>query len=92
VDMVQWGPADYSLSVGNPALQRSKDILPIESKVITESLAAGLHPRIEIGGPDQAQRFIDQGVRHFCVGWDRFILRQKLLEIGESMRSVTEGI
>ena len=46
--MVQWGPADYSLSVGNPALQRSKDILPIESKVIT-SLAAGLYPRIEIG-------------------------------------------
>ena len=92
VDMVQWGPADYSLSVGNPALQRSKDILPIESKVITESLAAGLHPRIEIGSPDQAQRFIDQGVRHFCVGWDRFILRQKLEEIGDSMRGVTEGI
>ena len=89
---MQWGPADYSLSVGNPALQRSKDILPIESKVITECLAAGLYPRIEIGSPDQAQRFIDQGVRHFCVGWDRFILRQKLLEIGESMRSVTEGI
>lgn len=92
VDMVQWGPADYSLSVGNPALQRSKEILPIETKVIQESLAAGLHPRIEIGSPDQATRYIDLGVRHFCIGWDRFILRQELLKLGESMRALTEGL
>ncbi len=92
VDMVQWGPADYSLSVGDPALQRSKEIIPIETRVIQETLAAGLHPRIEIGSPDQATRYIDLGVRHFCIGWDRFILRQELLKLGESMRAITAGI
>jgi hypothetical protein len=49
-------------------------------------------PRIEIREVEQAKRYIDLGVRHFCIGWDRFILQAGLTSVGEGMRKLTEGI
>jgi len=82
VDMTQWGPADFSFSRGEPSLQHSEAIKPFEALVIQKSLEYGIHPRIELGSVEQAKRYIDMGVRHFCIGWDRFILRQQLVSSG----------
>lgn len=88
VDMTQWGPADYGFSRGQPALMSTPDIRPVEEKVIRKSLEYGIRPRIEIGEVEQAKRYIDLGVRHFCIGWDRFILRTALGRLGEGMRKL----
>jgi 4-hydroxy-2-oxoheptanedioate aldolase len=88
VDMAQWGPADFSLSRGQPRLMGTPEIRPIEEMVIAKSLAGGVPPRIEIAEVEQAKRYIDLGVRHFCIGWDRFIYKAGLLRIGEGMRKL----
>ena len=92
VDMIQWGPADYSITRGRPHMMFEADIMPIEELVIGKCLEYGVAPRIEIGDVDQAKRYIDMGVRHFCIGWDRFILQAGLRNIGEGLRKLTDSI
>ena len=92
VDMVQWGPADYSVSMGDPKLFHSKSIHKVEENVIRKCLEHQIAPRIEIGEVDQAKRYIDLGVRHFCIGWDRFILQAGLMKLGDGLRKLTEAI
>ncbi len=90
VDMTQWGPADFGFSRGQPGLMATPEIRPFEELVIKKSLEYGIHPRIEIGAVEQAKRYIDLGVRHFCIGWDRFIYRAGIAKLGEGMKKLTE--
>ena len=92
VDMTQWGPADFGFSLGQPDLMDSDKIKPFEELVICKSIEYGIAPRIEIHSVDQAQRYIDLGVRHFCVGWDRFILQSALANIGEEMQKLLSSL
>jgi 2-keto-3-deoxy-L-rhamnonate aldolase RhmA len=92
VDMTQWGPADFGLSRGQPDLMATPEIRPFEELVIERSLAHGVQPRIEIAEVEQARRYVDLGVRHFCIGWDRFIYKAGLLRIGEGMRRLVETL
>ncbi|MEM7022327.1 MAG: aldolase/citrate lyase family protein [Pseudomonadota bacterium] len=92
VDMTQWGPADFGLSRGQPGLMHTSEIRPIEELVISKSLEYGVHPRIEIAEVEQAKRYVQLGVRHFCIGWDRFIYRNGLMRVGEGMRRLVEGL
>ena len=91
VDFTQWGPADFSFSRGQPRLMATPAIRPFEEQVIRKSIEYGLRPRIEIGSVEQAQRYLDLGVRDFCIGWDRFILRSALGDLGEGMRKLMES-
>jgi 4-hydroxy-2-oxoheptanedioate aldolase len=92
VAMTQWGPADFGFSRGQPGLMHTDDIRPFEEQVIKKSIEYGVAPRIEIGEVEQAKRYIDLGVRHFCIGWDRFILQAGLTRIGEGMRKLLETV
>ena len=92
VAMTQWGPADFGFSRGQPNLMGSEDILPIEDLIIRKSLEFGIPPRIEISEPEQAKRYVDLGARHFCIGWDRFILQAGFARIGEGMRKILETL
>lgn len=92
VDMTQWGPADFSFSRGEPTLMGTPEILPWEALVISKSLEYGIAPRIEISSPEQAKRYVDLGVRHFCIGWDRFILRTQLEKLGSDMKRITAAL
>ncbi|MBD3182746.1 2,4-dihydroxyhept-2-ene-1,7-dioic acid aldolase [Candidatus Poribacteria bacterium] len=70
VDMVQFGPSDYSVSVGMPGQGGHEKIQNDHRRMIETALKMGVHPRAEIGSFEQAQRYLDMGVRHFCIGWD----------------------
>ncbi len=74
VDMVQFGPSDYSVSIGKAGQGRSPEVQGVQKRMIEMALRAGKHPRVEIAGFEQAQPFLDLGVRHFCVGWDISVL------------------
>ena len=92
VSMTQWGPADFGFSRGQPGLMLTPEIRAFEEQVIAKSLEYGLHPRIELNRPEDAARYVDLGVRHFCIGWDRFIYRAALLQLGEGMREIIDHI
>ena len=73
--MVQFGASDFSMSIGKTAQYNHPDVLAAETKTIQTALKKGLHPRVELRDPSQAQRYLEMGVKHFCIGWDVRILR-----------------
>jgi 4-hydroxy-2-oxoheptanedioate aldolase len=88
VDMVQFGPADYSMSLGIPGQWSSPRVREAEEYVISTALKKGIQPRAEIGSPAQAKRYLDLGVRHFCIGTDMSILYDWFKENGKAMRDI----
>ncbi|HUV90812.1 MAG TPA: aldolase/citrate lyase family protein [Anaerolineae bacterium] len=70
IDMVQFGPTDYSVSIGKPGQGRGAEVQAVHRRMIERALALGVHPRVEVASHEQARPYLDMGVRHFCVGWD----------------------
>ena len=92
VDMTQWRPADFGFSRGQPRMSATPEIREFEELVIRKSLEYGVAPRIEIADAGQAQRYVDLGVRHFCIGWDRFIYGAALKRMGDDMRELLASV
>lgn len=88
VDMVQFGPADYSMSLGLTGQFTHPEVLEAEKFVIETALAKGIQPRAEINSPDQAKRYLDMGVNHFCIGTDMVILFEWFKANGSAMRDL----
>jgi 2-keto-3-deoxy-L-rhamnonate aldolase RhmA len=82
IDMIQWGPADYAMSIGRPGGWCDDDVREVERHVLARCLAAGIPARAEITEPSEAAYYLDQGVRHFCIGTDLYILHRWLDERG----------
>ena len=70
VDMVQFGKADYSMSIGSPGEWESAKVKDAESQMIQTALRMGITPRVEIQKFEQAQYYMDMGVKDFCLGTD----------------------
>ena len=88
LDMVQWGGTDYSMSTGRIGEKGHPDVEAVRKRVFTMALERGVAPRAEIGSPDQAQEYLDMGVRHFSIGADVGILGQYWKETGSRLREV----
>jgi 2-keto-3-deoxy-L-rhamnonate aldolase RhmA len=74
VDMVQFGPSDYSVSIGLPGDIMNPKVREAELKTVKTALKMGVEPRAEIGRPEDAKRYIELGVRNFSLGTDVSIL------------------
>ena len=74
VDMVQFGPADYSMSLGRSWLPQGAERQKTQREMIEVALEMGVAPRVELTSLEQAKPFYDMGVRHFCIGWDVMIM------------------
>jgi 2-keto-3-deoxy-L-rhamnonate aldolase RhmA len=88
IDMVQFGASDFSMSIGKTAQYNHPDVLAAETKTIQTALKKGLHPRVELRDPGQAQRYLEMGVKHFCIGWDVRILADWWDTKGAEMRKL----
>ena len=71
VDMIQFGPSDYSMSCGKNRADFKDACFEAERKCIKTALAHGVQPRCEIADADSAKYYLDLGVRHFSIG-DQF--------------------
>ncbi|NPV06828.1 MAG: 2,4-dihydroxyhept-2-ene-1,7-dioic acid aldolase [Anaerolineae bacterium] len=90
VDMVQFGPTDYSMSIGRPGQGSSPEVWEAQVRMIKKALEMGVAPRAEIGSVEQAKRFLDLGVKHFCIGTDLVILSQWWKKSGDDLRKLVE--
>ncbi len=70
IDMVQFGPADYSMSIGVPGQWKDPRIKEAERYTIETALKKGVPPRVELADFRDAEPYLKMGVKHFCVGWD----------------------
>jgi 4-hydroxy-2-oxoheptanedioate aldolase len=91
IDLLQWGPADYAMSIGKPGARNDPEIKATEHRVIETALKMGVPPRVEINHPDQARQYLEMGVRHFNLGIDLSILYHWLNENGETLRRMVEA-
>lgn len=92
VDMVQFGPADYSMSIGMAGQSGHPKVKETERYVIETALKMGVTPRAEISRPDQARYYTDLGVRHFCIGTDMRILFDWFKENGKGMKEILSKV
>ena len=85
VDMIFFGPADYSLLTGAPgSLFDNADVLAAAEAVCRETLAAGKQFGTLVFNDDQARHFVNLGARFIAYGFDLSLLRRSLIEHRET--------
>lgn len=91
IDMVQFGPSDYSMSIGVPGRYqggRHPAVIEADEYIIKTALKKGIRPRIELGDPSGAAPYLEMGVKDFCIGWDVTIMYNWFKEKGAAMREL----
>jgi len=88
LDMVQFGPGDYSISIGKPGKGRDPDVQKAQRTMIEKALKKGVQPRVEINSYEQAKPWIEMGVRHFCIGWDLKVIYEWCKVHGEGLKNL----
>jgi 4-hydroxy-2-oxoheptanedioate aldolase len=91
IDMVQFGPADYAMSIGLAGQWSHPEVVRAERKTIETALKKGIHPRVELSDPNEAAPYLEIGVKHFCIGWDAAILHGWWRDNGRKMREMIGG-
>ncbi len=92
IDMVQFGPCDYSISIGVPGRWNHPKVKEAELKVIKTAINMGIRPRIELGWgftKEDVQKYIDLGAKDFCIGTDIEIIH---CWVKENMQKVKEAL
>jgi 4-hydroxy-2-oxoheptanedioate aldolase len=88
VDMVQFGPADYSMSLGLIGQFNHPRVLEAEKYVISTALKMGVAPRAEVSTVEECGRYLEMGVKHFCIGTDVSVLFNWFRSCGKSMNEL----
>jgi 2-keto-3-deoxy-L-rhamnonate aldolase RhmA len=90
IDMVQFGPADYGLSVGKASRNYTTglhpDVLEAREYTIKTCLKMGIRPRAEINTAAEADYYMDLGVKDFNLSSDIAILRGFYASEGAALR------
>ena len=92
IDMLQFGPSDFSMSMGRNAPENREVSRAAERKMIETAFRHGIQPRCEIQTPEDAQYYIDLGVRHFSLGDQMKILKKFWDEQGGRIRSIADAL
>jgi 4-hydroxy-2-oxoheptanedioate aldolase len=92
IDMIQFGPADYAMSIGLPGQNSHERVREAERHVVETAHSHGVPARAEMFHPRDAGRYVDLGIRHFCVGVDVRILHDYFTEQGAEMRELLDSM
>jgi 2-keto-3-deoxy-L-rhamnonate aldolase RhmA len=90
VDMVQFGPGDYSMSIGKA--KNGPEVTEAHHYMIKTALKMGVAPRVELNNPQDAEAYLNMGVKHFCLGTDVTTIFNWCKENGSRMRDMFKTI
>ena len=92
IDMVQFGPADYGLSVGKASVNYASGLNPevVEAReyTIKTCLKMGVRPRAELNSVAEAEYYLNLGVKDFNLSSDVAILRGFYGREGAALREI----
>lgn len=91
VDLIQFGPVDYSLSIGRVGESRGAEIAAVHRHVIERCIATGVAVRAEVATPDEAEEYRELGVKHFSLGVEVSVLYDWWSTNGRRMREIVEA-
>ena len=90
INMVQFGPGDYSLSLGYPGQRNHPKVKEAELKIIETAIKKGIRPRVEIGSInykiEDLKKYVELGVRDFNLPSEGKIIYEWLKKHGENIR------
>jgi len=90
IDMVQFGPSDYSMNTGNAEDRAAAEVKEAELYTIKTALKMGVHPRAELSKPEDAIPYLELGVKHFNLGTELSVLRNYWSVGGKALRDIVE--
>lgn len=92
VDMIQFGPSDYSMNQGKNAADPDWVTIRKEAErhCIRVALENGVQPRCEIEKPEDALYYKELGVKHFCLSDEVKILRNWWAANGRALESIVK--
>jgi len=85
VDMIQFGPSDYSVTRGLQDDHSQPEIQKIRKYVNETAIKFGVRPRAEIYHFEEAKPYMDEGVIDFCIGWDTKTVYDYCKQQGEGL-------
>jgi 2-keto-3-deoxy-L-rhamnonate aldolase RhmA len=86
VDMVQFGPADYGMSIGVGGQRQHPAVMEAYEHTIKTAIRMGVRPRAEISVPADADWYLERGVRDFNLSTDTAILAAFYRQEGAALR------
>src|SRR6185312_11690061 len=92
IDMVQFGPSDYSMSIGQAGQRGSAQVVEAREHTMKTALKMGIQPRAELNDASEAEYYLKLGVKHFCMAADTSILSRYYSEQGAAMREALGGL
>ena len=96
IDMVYFGPGDYSMSIGLPRQWSHPKVEEAELKTIKTALKMGVRPRISIEefytDKEAIKKYIDLGVRDFTLPNDLRAIYILFKQHGESLGKMLSSI
>ena len=90
VDMIQFGPSDFSMSCGVNSRDNGDNIRAAEEKCIKAALKNGVRPRCEIMSAEGAKRYIDLGVKDFNISGELWMLSQMWGRHADELNKILE--
>ena len=91
LDMILWGPLDYSLTLGRPGDTECAEVRGVGERVIAAAHGAGVRVRAEIESVEEAKYFLDLGVKDFGFAGDLRTLYRSLKADGAELRETFEA-
>jgi 2-keto-3-deoxy-L-rhamnonate aldolase RhmA len=88
VDMVQFGPSDYGMSIGLAGQRNHPAVVEAYEHTIATAIKMGVRPRAEIGTPAEADYFLNLGVKDFNLSTDTAILAAFYRDQGHALREL----
>lgn len=92
VDMVQFGPSDFSLSKGWNSADHKRELQETEEYVIRTALDNGVAPRCECDTMEKVEYYRGLGVKHFCIGDEFRILQAYWKGTGGKVRKLADQL
>ncbi|HEY3059327.1 MAG TPA: aldolase/citrate lyase family protein [Chloroflexota bacterium] len=92
VDMVQFGPSDYGISIGLAGQRDHPAVVEAREHTIKTAIQMGVRPRAEIGSPAEAEYYLDRGVKDFNLSTDTAILAAFYREQGSALKKIVNRV
>ena len=92
VDMVQFGPSDYGMSIGLAGQRNHPAVVEAYEHTIKTAIKMGVRPRAEIASPADAEYYLNQGVKDFNLSTDMAILTAFYRDQGGALRELLSGV
>ena len=73
------------MSIGLAGQLSHPRVRQAEEHVISTALRMGIAPRAELRDQEGAERYLEMGVKHFCIGTDVRILFDWFKDVGAGM-------